>query len=332
MNNRFSRRDFLKLTSLIPLGLTANPLLRLANPGNLYHAEKKNILIIVFDAFSAYNISMHGYKRETAPNITRLAERALVYHNHFAGGNFTTPGTASLLTGVLPWTHRAFNPGGQVSDSFIAHNLFSAFKNHYRISYSHNTWVNILLNQFRNEIDELIPRENLLLGSNKFIHKLFRKDDDVVSVSWNRLANVSAEGYAYSLFLSHINEYIQDKKTDGLKSLFPRGIPNAGSIDSDDTFLLEQAVDYIKSRLTAIPQPFFGYFHFLPPHDPYRSTSEFTGVFQNDGFTPIDKPMDIFYTRVNQGLEKKRTEYDEFILYCDKEFGRLFEYLDSSGI
>ncbi len=66
------------------------------------------MVVIVFDAFSAYNISLYGYQRETTPNIARWAERAVVYHNHNAGGNFTIPGTASLLTGTYPWTHRAF--------------------------------------------------------------------------------------------------------------------------------------------------------------------------------------------------------------------------------
>ena len=66
----------------------------------------QNIIIIVFDAFSAYHISLYGYQRETAPNISRLAERAIVYHNHYAGGNYTTPGTASLLTGAQPWPSR----------------------------------------------------------------------------------------------------------------------------------------------------------------------------------------------------------------------------------
>ena len=94
----FNRRDFLKLAGMLPLGLAAPQLDRSLG----LQSDKKNVIIIVFDAFSAYNISLYGYGRETTPNITRLAERATVYHNHYAGSNFTTPGTASLLTGTYP--------------------------------------------------------------------------------------------------------------------------------------------------------------------------------------------------------------------------------------
>lgn len=41
----------------------------------------------------------------TMPNLENFAQKALVYHRHYAGGNFIVPGTASLLTGVYPWKH-----------------------------------------------------------------------------------------------------------------------------------------------------------------------------------------------------------------------------------
>ncbi len=332
MNRKINRRDFLKLAGLLPLSLATEPLMRAARSINTKQAGQKNVLVVVFDAFSAYNISLYGYPRETTPNITRLSERAIRYHNHYAGGNFTTPGTASLLTGVLPWTHRAFQPAGMVSEQYVNRNLFSAFKDYYPIAYSHNGWVNILLNQFLSRTDELIPRDKLLLGSDELLHILFRKDDDIASVGWLRSINVEEEGYAYSLFLSRLYQEYQEKKFRDLKLLFPLGLPTAGSAGADNIFLLEHAVDYLADRLTAIPQPFVGYFHFLPPHDPYRPPVEFYKQFHNDGFTPLQKPEDIFAKRTPKDILAKRAEYDEFILYVDKEFGRLYEKLESTGL
>src|SRR5262245_39976018 len=129
-----NRRDFLKLVSTLPLGYAASKWPWLQGD----QRQQSNVIIVVFDAFSAYNISLYGYERGTTPKINRLAKRAIRYHNHFAGGNFTTPGTASLLTGVLPWTHRAINLKGDVLDRFITQNIFSVFKNYYRIAYTHN--------------------------------------------------------------------------------------------------------------------------------------------------------------------------------------------------
>src|SRR5512144_1796135 len=98
-----NRRDFLKLAGMLPVSLAAprwtRRLPEVGAPGN--------VIVVVFDAWTAFNVSLYGYPRQTMPNLERLAQRAIVYHDHYAGGNFTTPGTASLLTGTYPWSHRA---------------------------------------------------------------------------------------------------------------------------------------------------------------------------------------------------------------------------------
>ncbi|HEY2981083.1 MAG TPA: sulfatase-like hydrolase/transferase [Anaerolineales bacterium] len=330
MKPRFNRRDFLKLAGLAPLSFAAPRLLRTLQAAGQGSDAPRNVIVVVFDAFSAYNISTYGYERETTPNISRLSKRAIIYRNHFAGGNFTTPGTASLLTGVLPWTHRAFLPNSEVAEPFVTRNIFGAFENHYRIAYTHNGWAYTLLKQFHAAIDELIPREKLLLGSyDTIVEELFRNDDDIAPVSWIRDMKIKEGGYAYSLFLSHLYESLQEKQVEKLKPLYPRGLPTTGS---DNGFLLETAVQTIGARLPEIPQPFLGYFHFLPPHYPYRTSREFFNAFKADGFNPIEKPIDIFARRVMKFLPARRAEYDEFILYCDQEFGKLYDSLEASGI
>src|SRR6266498_4380991 len=185
--NILNRRDFLKLAGLLSLGVSIPSVEKLAKPTSQLQGKPKNVIVIVFDAFSAYNIPVYGYERITTPNIARLAKRAVVYHNHFAGGNFTTPGTASLLTGVLPWTHRALNLNGKVVESYVKKNIFGAFKDYYRIAYSHNGYANTFLRQFQNDLDELIPRESFYLESyDSFISTLFKNDDDIASISWIR--------------------------------------------------------------------------------------------------------------------------------------------------
>jgi glucan phosphoethanolaminetransferase (alkaline phosphatase superfamily) len=103
MGNRMvDRREFLKLAGLSPFSLG---LMNFVKPEPENKRESgANFIIIVFDALSALNMSLFGYPRDTTPNLKRLAQRATVYHNHFASGNFTTPGTASLLTGTYPWS------------------------------------------------------------------------------------------------------------------------------------------------------------------------------------------------------------------------------------
>jgi arylsulfatase A-like enzyme len=149
-------------------------------------------------------------------------------------------------------------------------------------------------------------------------------------VAWAREIKKKEFGYAYSLFLSHLYEPLQEKKIEKYLSEFPRGLPY---VDLDSYFRLEDAIDWLEERIRTGPKPFFGYFHMIPPHYPYSPPKEFVGRFGEDGFKPVEKPDDIFQqNRGGNNLLEKRTEYDEFILYVDREFGRLYDYLEKTGV
>ncbi len=330
MSPSISRRDFLKLTGLAQLGVTSPRLARALRGLRAPAGNAKNVLVLVFDALCGLNLSYEGYARETAPNLARLAKRAIVYHNHFAGSNFTTSGTASLLTGTLPWTHRAIEDDGTVADALVEHNLFRSFPDYYRTAFTHNSWAMALLDQFGRAIDDLVPRDKVYLQTyDGLIHSLFYRDDDIADVSWTRDIKLQG-GYAYSLFLSRLYKSFRDASTASLEASFPRGLPmNASS----DAFLMEQTVSWLEDHLKTLPQPFLGYYHFLPPHAPYRTSLEFYGRFASDGLNPVHKPLDEFGTKeAAQAALEARTEYDEFILYADKAFGSMYDALQRSGL
>lgn len=331
MRKLITRRDFLKFTGLLPMSLVMPEIVKALVPVQQTNGQQ-NIIFLVFDAFSAYNISLYGYQRNTTPNIARWAERAVVYHNHHAGGNFTIPGTASLLTGTYPWTHRAIGFSDPVDSVFETKNIFSAFQNHYRLTYTHNPAANRLLSQFNNSLDEHVPLGKLYLVNDNFISSLFGKDEDIASVSWIRAMKREEEGYAYSLFLARMYEKQREKVISELRSQFPGGIPR---VEGDNYFLLEDAIDWLDGALVDLPQPFMGYFHFMPPHGPYLTNEKYYNYFEGDGFEPTIKPFDVFSLEQDRTLDylyRRRTNYDEYILYVDHEFGRLMDELDRAGI
>jgi arylsulfatase A-like enzyme len=321
---KLNRRDFLKLAGALPLGWSAA---KAAKSLRLRTDGRKNVIVIVFDAWSARNVSLYGYKRETTPHITRLAERATVYHNHFAGSNFTPSGTGTLLTGTLPWTHRALERSGTVSPEFARRTLFSVFKDYYRIAYSHNDWANIVLAPMAADIDEFPARLSLFLRSSDVIpQSLFSRDKDIAAVSWIRGMKINQDGYAYSLFLSRLASAYDYQNSEKYQGRFPRGLPMM-----DGNFILEHATDWIAERAAAIDEPFVGYFHLLPPHGPYRAPSDFARRFSKDGYQQISKPTHVFAEGVSDDLVLRRQYYDEFVLYVDSEFNRLFKALEDSG-
>jgi arylsulfatase A-like enzyme len=330
MTGQISRRDFLKLSGLAQLGLASPRLARRLSDLRAPNPAAQNIIVLVFDALSGLNLAFDGYARQTAPNLSRLARRAIVYHNHFAASNFTSSGTASLLTGTLPWTHRAIEDNGTIAESLVDHNLFRVFSDYYRTAFTHNSWVQTLLDQFHRAIDDLVPRDKVYLENyDDLIHKVFYRDDDIADVSWTRDMKLD-DGYAYSLFLSRFYKSVRDASTASLESRFPRGVPmNA----SKDAFLLEQSASWLDDHIKVIPEPFLGYFHLLPPHAPYRTSSEFYGRFASDGLNTVRKPLDEFGTsEAEHASLQTRTEYDEFILYADKAFGSMYESLERSGL
>lgn len=328
MTEMLQRREFLKLSSL----LAACPLPLRFSPPILPPADKAkgNILIILFDALSAYHIQFYGYPRPTMPNLSRIAERATVYHHHYACGNWTPPGTASLITGVSPWTHRINKIGDQMSDAQRCQNLFSCFSGHYRFAYTHNFNADFILENIIDVLDQHKPLTDLLLDQNDFFSYLFKTDFDIANLSRRQILNKQEKPFAYSVLFSEIYGRFRSEGLKNLKKKFPRGLPDAGE---DSFFLLEHATTWLTSNLKRFPEPYLAYIHLLPPHFPYAARNDFVDLFEDDGYKPISKPSFIFSRRLRQEtLNQKRREYDEYLAYIDDEFGRFYDALQSSGV
>ncbi|HEY6019278.1 MAG TPA: sulfatase-like hydrolase/transferase, partial [Candidatus Paceibacterota bacterium] len=150
--SKISRREFLKLNAAIAASAAVSgisPILSSARSST----SRPNILVFVFDAMSALHLSLYGYARKTTPNLERFAERASVYHQHYSAGNFTTSGTASMLTGMYPWTHRAFTYRGMVDRALADRNLFHLIGDEYTpFAFTQNLWADILLSQFEKDV------------------------------------------------------------------------------------------------------------------------------------------------------------------------------------
>jgi arylsulfatase A-like enzyme len=323
MEKKINRKDFLKLASLLPTALALPPsLLQSTDPGY------PNIIVLVFDAWSAVNNSLYDYPRQTTPNLDRLAEKAVVYYNHHAGGYFTTPGTASLLTGVLPWRHQLYSQNFKLQSKFKSDNLFGLFPEYFRLAYSHNALAQEIFLEMANDLDILKPREDLYYTFDP-VAKLFRFDYDASSVSWIRTMETIEDGYANSIFLSRLWSTISRMREARLKEKYPLGLPKFGGTNS---FLLEDSIDWLVENSGALDVPSLTYYHLLPPHKPYNTRREFHNRFLDDNFYPPQKPEHFMTYGISyqEHLEARRL-YDEYVLFVDAEIKRLFDLLSSKG-
>jgi arylsulfatase A-like enzyme len=328
-----SRRDFIKFLATLPFPTVV----RGEHSGKFSPLSEghhlPNILILVFDAFSAHHIPIYGYRRQTTPNLSRFANRATVFHSHYSAGNFTTPGTASLLTGTYPWSHHALHIQGTVLEDFRTKNIFALLgkKGYFRTTFTHNIVATSLLDQFRLDIDNFTNTRKLCLIDDYFSDRLFPKDF-TPAVHAESLISRRGDTYSSSLFLYQFYRLLFSSQMKSLNkpygALFPRGIPHNHNL----SFLLEDSIDWTMRQLEKMPRPFLAYMHFLPPHDPYTTRSEFVDRF-NDGWNPAPKPSHPLSDRQpEQTLCQKRREYDEYIAYADAEFGRLYDFMARNGI
>lgn len=64
-----------------------------------------DIVLVSIDSLRADHLSSHGYRRETSPNLDRLAERGLRFTDARAASPWTLPSHMTMFTGLWPVDH-----------------------------------------------------------------------------------------------------------------------------------------------------------------------------------------------------------------------------------
>jgi arylsulfatase A-like enzyme len=341
-NTGISRRDFLKLAGLVSLTplLNAIPGAHLQVQGGTISRRPRaegslpNILIILFDAMSAFNLSLYGYPRKTCPNLERFASRATVYHNHHSAGNFTTPSTASLFTSTYPWTHRAFNLSGLISPAVLPHNLFLYLPEAYhRAAFAQNVFADTLIYQCDEKLEQHARADSFTLVHSTLYNKLFPHDAIYGLKSYDQFLFVREEAHG-SLLLSILNDLDIQLRSQlyarKYANLYPDGLPRLAN--SDLYFILGQVMEGVIDMVKGLPRPSFAYIHLMPPHEPYVPSRPFRGMF-NDGWSPPAKKKHRLAPGVSkERLDARRQTYDEYIADLDAELGRLLDQIQAAGL
>ncbi len=69
---------------------------------------RPSIFLLTIDTLRADHLPFYGSERNTAPNLARLAEGAVVYDRAYSTSSWTVPSVVSWLTGVTPFSHGVF--------------------------------------------------------------------------------------------------------------------------------------------------------------------------------------------------------------------------------
>lgn len=68
------------------------------------------VVFILFDSLNRLALSCYGGKAVATPNFDRLAEKSVVFDNHYVGSLPCMPARRDLLTGRLNFLHRSWGP------------------------------------------------------------------------------------------------------------------------------------------------------------------------------------------------------------------------------
>ena len=326
-----NRRDFLKLAATVPLSGMFHRLAPDLIHGSSDSAKIPNIIIIVIDTLSARNMSLYGYPRKTTPNLDKFSQRATVYHGHHSAGNFTVPGTASLLTGTYPWTHRGMNFPGLIDRDLVRRNIFKILPQAYnRIAFTQNPWAMHLLAQFNDGIDWIIPSSSFSAANLVFGEK-FTKDLNTASFSLDEFLFRDVYNPPPSLVFGSLERFLLRRNSllaNREKRAFPDGMP---SQDFAIYFYLNELFNGLYSAINKFPSPYLAYIHLWGVHQPYSPEQSYFRMF-HDGWKPEEKPrhpLAEFETYRDQ--LQARNRYDEYIANFDFELGKLLNRLEQLG-
>jgi arylsulfatase A-like enzyme len=295
---------------------------------------KPNIILITFDALATRDMSLYGYKRETTPFISKWAENANVFTNVKASDGYTTPATASLMTGKRLWTHQTYHQRSAVPNGNVENIALILKKNgYYAISYVENKNASpISLNIFKgfNFYKSFIPEEQDPLS--KFHSVLYRLFFGKIKLyDWILLEDFAPTyifkkfvyyPFYYQIFKSHVWE-------------------EKGELPVNSVSLLDRFIaDFSANNYS---EPLFVWLHLMPPHEPYLPPEPFMGTFDSSPrLRTLDKQFEYrsavsdhitktgrFFPEDFDLLNSYRARYDENILYCDSEFKDFIDRLAS---
>ena len=301
---------------LMPLGivflvvsffLTQSPLRTIENTKEntklqLWDLGKPNVLLISFDTVSANHLSLYGYKRDTTPNLRKLAAEAVLYSHAIAPGDMTLVTHASLFTGLYPRRHKAHYdhpnyPDGRPLDT------------------KYQTLAEVLMEN---------GYLTLSVASNyAYLTHEFGMDQGFAHCDYKMPIPIFGKVETY-----YIRRGIRDViALFAPRPTFDKLYRNAEEINIEVVMLLD--------KLKNNNNPFFMFVNYMDAHDPYLPPAPFDVTYpgKNDEFTTktfhqmTNKVMSLDRKITTGELKHLLSQYDGALSYLDFHVGKLITRL-----
>jgi arylsulfatase A-like enzyme len=273
---------------------------------------KSNFLLITFDALSAEDMSLYGYRLPTTPNIDRFAAKSTVFTNFYSASTFTTPCVATIMTGVYPSEHHVHQLKGRVRTAKAGNSLPHAMRagGYATGAFFSNPYAYYLAEGPQTDFD-FLPQPTFQRGG------------------LQRLWAATTPLHQNSGIGSRIDEYLDLQSVWNFVGRLPNNL--------HERYQAAASFEHAREVLAELPEGFFLWIHVMTPHGPYLPDSVERGrflasnvqqVFEGEG-APQWKPH---YEPDQQSVvDEWRLRYDEFMATADRAFGSFMSDMENSG-
>lgn len=272
-----------------------------------------NILWITLDSVRADHTSLHGYQRDTTPELSRIASKACgVNFEHGIAHSTRTPvSVPSILTGLYPSRHRMIgtNSGDKLPKSMkTVPELFS------RCGYQ-----------------TLAISENGYAGEAKGIDERF---DEFANSNPSDFQDLVSPRFGPSFL-----KYALKTRSHGPGLTLKR----SAHAKQNSFFTTDIAKRKIRNAADT-DEPFFCYVHYNDPHHPYIPPLSFRDEYTDEidastgeAVSFAQRMHDELYEWIADGLPLSEREwemlysmYDATLKYTDSCVGELFDYIQNN--
>ena len=266
-------------------------------------SARPNIVLLTIDALSAPHMSLYGYSRPTTPALEQFAQGAVTFDRAYANANFTTPGVATILTGTLPWTHRALQlPVWPLTYTRRASLPAALERAGYRTGY---VSTNAIAGAARQ-------------GFGQFFQ----------FASTDRIGRVTLCADGLSAYLRYVCAAAELSPLQEIDELSARLHGPPRNLEHDPTLAIAPALHWLAS--TDRSKPIFLWVHLFPPHSPYAVPPPWLGRFdasRHDRTAASTQPnWGWIQSRLNESQVKVlEARYDEAVAYADAYAGAFLQ-------
>lgn len=276
---------------------------------------KSNILLITFDALSAEDMSVYGYKLPTTPNIDAFARTATVFKNFYSASTFTTPSIATMLTGTYPSDHHVYQIIGRVRAEDASKSLPHVMRaaGYATGAFLSNPYAYYLVEGFKGGYD-FLPEPTFQPGGLQHLWEATRSLHQDTGVG------------------SRMDEYNDLMNLWNPMTRLP--------IDLFRRYPAAESFSHAQEMLAKLPDGFFLWVHVMTPHSPYHPDAADRGrfipedqlrTFEDEGDDGARRWFPHYEPDQQSQVDQRRLAYDEFISTADRAFGSFMSELENSG-